>query len=71
MPLAAPLAPPQYPPLPPCPTREEARESRPHPEEPRFSPLALEEGSFPCVVLLEPLFIPLEGDWNAQMLSRV
>ena len=31
-------------------TREEARESRPHPEEPRFSPLALEEGSFPCVV---------------------
>ena len=29
---------------------EEARESRPHPEEPRFSPLALEEGSFPCVV---------------------
>ena len=31
-------------------TREEARESRPHPEEPRFSLLALEEGSFPCVV---------------------
>ena len=31
-------------------TREEARESRPHPEEPRFSPLALEEGSFPFVV---------------------
>ena len=30
-------------------TREEARESRPHPEEPRFSLLALEEGSFPCV----------------------
>ena len=31
-------------------SREEARESRPHPEEPRFSFLAREEGSFPCVV---------------------
>ena len=31
-------------------TREEARESRPHPEEPRFRLLAGEEGSFPCVV---------------------
>ena len=31
-------------------TREEARESRPHPEEPRFPLLAIEEGSFPCVV---------------------
>ena len=31
-------------------TREEARESRPHPEEPRFRILAREEGSFPCVV---------------------
>ena len=30
--------------------REEARESRPHPEEPRFRPHAREEGSFPCVV---------------------
>ena len=30
--------------------REEARESRPHPEEPRFCLLALEEGSFPCVI---------------------
>ena len=30
-------------------TREEARESRPHPEEPRFLLLAREEGSFPCV----------------------
>ena len=29
--------------------REEARESRPHSEEPRFHLLALEEGSFPCV----------------------
>ena len=31
-------------------TREEARESRPHPEEPRFRLLAREEGSFPCMV---------------------
>ena len=30
--------------------REESRESRPHPEEPRFRLLAREEGSFPCVV---------------------
>ena len=31
-------------------TREEARESRPHPEEPRLSLLDREEGSFPCGV---------------------
>ena len=31
-------------------TREEAREFRPHPEEPRFRLLAPEEGSFPFVV---------------------
>ena len=31
-------------------TREEARESRPHPEEPGFPLLAQEESSFPCVV---------------------
>ena len=31
-------------------TREEARECHPHPEEPRFSLIAREEGSFPCVV---------------------
>ena len=30
--------------------REEARESRPHPEEPRFRLLAREEGCFPCVL---------------------
>ena len=29
-------------------TREESRESRPHPEEPRFRLLAREEGSFPA-----------------------
>ena len=33
----------------PVPTRKEARESRPHPEEPRFGLLAREEGSFPCL----------------------
>ena len=38
-------------------TRQEARESRPHPEEPRFCLLAREEGSFPCVVGKEfPVF---------------
>ena len=31
-------------------TREEARASRPHPEEPRYRLLAREEGSFPCVI---------------------
>ena len=31
-------------------TREEARESRPHPEEPRFRLLARKDGSFPRVV---------------------
>ena len=29
-------------------TREEARGFRPHPEEPRFLPIARSEGSFPC-----------------------
>ena len=38
-------------------TREEARESRPSPEEPRFRLLAREKGSFPCVVRKEfPVF---------------
>ena len=31
-------------------SNREARESRPHPEEPRFRLLAREEGSFPCEV---------------------
>ena len=31
-------------------TGEEARESRPHPEEPRFRLIAREQGSLPCVV---------------------
>ena len=39
-------------------TREEAPETRPHPEEPRFRLLAREEGSFPCVVGKEfPAFL--------------
>ena len=38
-------------------TREEARESRPHPEEPHFPLLAREEGSFPSVIGKEfPVF---------------
>ena len=39
-------------------TREEARDSRPHPEEPRFCLLAREEGSFTCVVGKEFPAIP-------------
>ena len=39
-------------------TREEARESRPHPEESRFRLLAREEGSFPCVLRKEYLAFP-------------
>ena len=39
-------------------TREEAREARPHPEEPRFRLLAREERSFPCVVGKEFLAFP-------------
>ena len=39
-------------------TREEARESRPHPEEPRFRLLAREEGSFTCMIGKEfPAFL--------------
>ena len=38
-------------------TGEEAREARPHPEEPRLRLIAGEEGSFPCVVWKEfPVF---------------
>ena len=39
-------------------TREKARESSPHPEEPRFRLLAGEEGSFPCVVGKDFLVFP-------------
>ena len=40
-------------------TREEAGESRPHPEEPRFSLLAREEGYFPCDIGKEFPAFPL------------
>ena len=40
-------------------TREETRESRPHPEEPRFRLLAREVGCFPCVVGKEFPAFPL------------
>ena len=39
-------------------TRDEARGSRPHPEEPRFRLVSREEGSFPCVVGKEFLAFP-------------
>ena len=39
-------------------TRDEARDSRLHPEKPRFRLLAREEGSFPCVVGKEFLAFP-------------
>ena len=45
-------------------TREEARESRPHPEEPRFHLLAREEGSFPCVVGKEFPAFPSHLKWR-------
>ena len=41
-------------------TREEARESRPHPEEPRFRLLAREEGSSPFVLGKEFPAFPLQ-----------
>ena len=45
-------------------TREEARESRPHPEEPRFRLLAREEGSFPYVVGKEFPAFPSHLKWR-------
>ena len=57
-------------------TREEARESRPHLEEPRFHLLAREEGSFLCVVWKEfPAFpshlkrrrSPQKGERNSRV----
>ena len=58
-------------------TREEARMSRPHPEEPRFRLLAREERSIPCVVGKEfPAFpshlksrhSPRESERNSRVL---
>ena len=45
-------------------TREETRESRPHPEEPRFRLLAREEGSFPCVFGKEFPAFPSHLKWR-------
>ena len=45
-------------------TREEARESRPHPEEPRFRLLAREQGSFTCVVGKEFPAFPSHLKWR-------
>ena len=45
-------------------TREEARESRPHSEEPRFRLIAREEGSFPCVVVKQFPAFPSHLKWR-------
>ena len=45
-------------------TREESRESRPHPEEPHFRLLAREEGSFPCVLGKEFPAFPSHLKWR-------
>ena len=45
-------------------TQEEARESRPHPEEPRFRLLAQEEGSFQCVLGKEFPAFPSHLQWR-------
>ena len=51
-------------------TREEARESRPYPEEPRFRLLAREEGSFPCVVGKEFPAFPSHLKWRRSSQER-
>ena len=51
-------------------TREEARESRPHPEEPRLRVLAREEGSFPCVVGKEFPAFPSHLKWRRSPQER-
>ena len=51
-------------------TREEARESRPHPEEPRFRLLAREEGTFPCVVGKEFPTFPSHLKWRRSPQER-
>ena len=51
-------------------TREEARESRPHTEEPRFRLLAREEGPFPCVVRKEFPAFPSHLKWRRSPQDR-
>ena len=51
-------------------TGEEARESRPHSEEPPFHLLAREEGSFPCVVGTEFPAFPSHLKWRRSRQER-
>ena len=51
-------------------TPEEGRESRPHPEEPRFRLIARGEGSFPCVVGKEFPAFPSHLKWMRSPLER-
>ena len=51
-------------------TREEARESRAHPEEPRFRLLAREEGSFHCVFGKEFPSFPSHLKWRRSPQER-
>ena len=51
-------------------TREEARESRPHPEEPRFYLIAREEGYFPCVFRKEFPAFPSHLKWRRSPQER-
>ena len=51
-------------------TREEARESRPHLEDPRFRLIAREEGSFPCVFGKEFPAIPSHLKWRRSPQER-
>ena len=51
-------------------TREEARESRPHPEEPHFRLIVREEGSFPCVVGKEFPAFPSHLKWRRSPQER-
>ena len=51
-------------------TREEARESRPHPEEPHFRLLTREEGSFPCMVGKEFPAFPSHLKWRRSPQER-
>ena len=51
-------------------TREEARESRPHSEEPRFRLLAREEGSFPSVIGKEFPVFPAHLKWRRSPQER-
>ena len=51
-------------------TREEARESRPQPEDPRFPLLVREVGSFPCVFGKEFPAFPSHLKWRRSAQER-